>query len=96
MDDLLQMTSNNYSWIQAQELVAKGHTLVIQNVGKFVLPPATDCCRFFGMYLTNLNSEPCIRKGYVLALFLFAFVRLVFFQYKIILFREFFFSFSRC
>lgn len=46
MDDLLQMTSNNYSWIQAQELVAKGHTPVTQNVDKFVLPTATDCCRF--------------------------------------------------
>lgn len=46
MDDLLQITSNNYSWIQAQELVAKGHALVIQNVDKFVLPAATDCCRF--------------------------------------------------
>lgn len=46
MDDLLQMTSNSCSLSQPQDLVVKGHIPVIQNVDKFALPAATDCCRF--------------------------------------------------
>lgn len=92
MDDLLQMTSNSCSWSQPQDLVVKGHIPVIQNVDKFALPEATDCCGGFGFYLTNFISKPCIRKGYVLALFLFAFLHLIFFHYKIIWFTDFFSS----
>lgn len=79
------MASYNYSWIQALELVVKGHILVIQNVDKFVLAAAHWLLQFFVLNLTNLNAELCIRKGYIWALFLFSFLLLIFSHYKIIL-----------